>query len=200
MRSYPFSLALYSPLRLRFPSFWYLSYSPSSAPSSSTSSSSSTPFVRMFLYRSPSRASPTSSKLEFWLGALPNLPSPFRSPCPLSLCSPPTPSFLPPRNRLPILTYRLSRPSTPSKSYTRAGLQGIVNCSCSANLHKSILNQPSSPRRVRRQPAANRTTDLHRCPYLPIANPAITIHILPLQNKYNSDHLFFVLYKLGSMK
>lgn len=30
-----------------------------------------------------------------------------------------------------------------SKSYTRAGLQGIVNCSCSANLHKSILNQLS---------------------------------------------------------
>jgi len=36
-----------------------------------------------------------------------------------------------------------------SKSYTRAGLQGIVNCSCSANLHKSILNQLSGLRRVR---------------------------------------------------
>jgi len=35
------------------------------------------------------------------------------------------------------------------KSYTRAGLQGIVNCSCSANLHKSILNQLSGLRRVR---------------------------------------------------
>jgi hypothetical protein len=36
-----------------------------------------------------------------------------------------------------------------SKSYTRAGLQGIVNCSCSANLHKSILNQLSGPRERR---------------------------------------------------
>lgn len=69
------------------------------------------------------------------------------------------------RSPRPPATHRLRlRPSTPSKSYTRAGLQGIVNCSCSANLHKSILNQPSSPRRVRRLPSTRRTADMHRCP------------------------------------
>lgn len=70
-------------------------------------------------------------------------------PSPSSI-TPVLPSTLVPLQRyshpfLTILAYRLSRPSTPTKSYTRAGLQGIVNCSCSANLHKSILNQPSSP-------------------------------------------------------
>lgn len=76
-------------------------------------------------------------------------------PSPLQRPSPPPPR---PNRLYPSSTHRLSRPSTPSKSYTRAGLQGIVNCSCSANLHKSILNQPSSPRRVRRLAAADPTT------------------------------------------
>lgn len=74
-------------------------------------------------------------------------------PFPL-VCLPPSPA-LPPFDLLhrrvlglgALPNHPRSLPS--SKSYTRAGLQGIVNCSCSANLHKSILNQLSGLRRVR---------------------------------------------------
>lgn len=52
------------------------------------------------------------------------------------------------------------------KSYTRAGLQGIVNCSCSANLHKSILNQLSGLRRVR----AGRLAGWKRTGYAQVLN------------------------------
>lgn len=41
----------------------------------------------------------------------------------------------------------LLQPSPVEKLYSRASLQGIVNCSCSANLHKSILNQLSGLRK-----------------------------------------------------
>lgn len=71
------------------------------------------------------------------------------SPFPRCACPPP----ISPRRtrvlRLRCLAEPPLRNLFSSKSYTRAGLQGIVNCSCSANLHKSILNQLSGLRRVR---------------------------------------------------
>lgn len=64
--------------------------------------------------------------------------------------SPPPPRPSPPSRVLGLGALPNHPRSLPSsKSYTRAGLQGIVNCSCSANLHKSILNQLSGLRRVR---------------------------------------------------
>ena len=106
------------------------------------------PLVRMFHH------------LEF--SALPNLLLPSFLPSFPVLCATlPSNGYTSPRSARRAQTHpHLSRPSTPSKSYTRAGLQGIVNCSCSANLHKSILNQPSSPRRVRRLAAPGPTTDV----------------------------------------